>query len=59
LRGKSDSQYAFSKPTGWAENSLPTNVTLLKACEVDEVLSGDDEKYKAVVIADAGHNSKK
>ncbi|XP_044512649.1 SWI/SNF-related matrix-associated actin-dependent regulator of chromatin subfamily B member 1 [Gracilinanus agilis] len=31
--------------------TLATSVTLLKACEVEEILDGNDEKYKAVSIS--------
>ena len=31
-------------------HSLATNITLLRAAEVDEILDGHDEKYKAVSI---------
>jgi SWI/SNF-related matrix-associated actin-dependent regulator of chromatin subfamily B protein 1 len=50
---------SVNSKTGWAENSLPTNVTLLRASEVDDVLSGDDKKYKAIAVLEAGgHNTK-
>lgn len=39
----------FCRP-GCSESSLPTNLTLLRANEVDEVLNGDDEKYRALTI---------
>ena len=35
---------------GCSESSLPTNLTLLRASEVDEVLNGDDEKYRALTL---------
>ena len=35
---------------GCSESSLPTNLTLLRANEVDEVLNGDDEKYRALTL---------
>jgi SWI/SNF-related matrix-associated actin-dependent regulator of chromatin subfamily B member 1 len=31
---------------GYAESSLPTNVTLVKVNEIEDILSGNDEKYK-------------
>lgn len=31
--------------------TLATSVTLLKASEVEEILDGNDEKYKAVSIS--------
>ena len=40
---------------GCAESSLPTNLTLLRASEVDEILNGDDEKYRALTLnSDSG-----
>lgn len=30
---------------------MGTNITLLKATEVDEVFAGNDDKYKAVSIS--------
>ncbi len=35
---------------GCSESSLPTNLTLLRANEVDEILNGDDEKYRALTL---------
>ncbi|CAF0852465.1 unnamed protein product [Didymodactylos carnosus] len=35
---------------GCSESSLPTNLTLLRANEVDEILKGDDEKYRALTM---------
>lgn len=35
---------------GCSESSLPTNLTLLRATEVDEILNGDDEKYRALTL---------
>ena len=35
---------------GCSESSLPTNLTLLRAHEVDEILNGDDEKYRALTM---------
>ena len=36
---------------GLGAHSLATNITLLKATEVDEIFAGNDEKYKAVSIS--------
>ncbi len=36
---------------GLGPHSLATNITLLKASEVDEIFEGRDEKYKAVSIS--------
>ncbi|GAB6028712.1 SWI SNF, matrix associated, actin dependent regulator of chromatin, sub b, member 1 [Chamberlinius hualienensis] len=35
---------------GLGPHSLATNITLLKVVEVDEILDGNDEKYKAVSL---------
>jgi SWI/SNF-related matrix-associated actin-dependent regulator of chromatin subfamily B protein 1 len=35
---------------GCSESSLPTNLTLLRASEVDEILSGNDKKYRALTM---------
>lgn len=36
--------------SGFGMHSLATNITLLKASEVDEIFEGNDEKYKAISI---------
>jgi SWI/SNF-related matrix-associated actin-dependent regulator of chromatin subfamily B protein 1 len=36
---------------GYGHHSLATNITLLKAIEVDEIISGVDEKYKAASLS--------
>jgi hypothetical protein len=36
--------------SGCSESSLPTNLTLLRASEVDEMLTGKDEKYRALTM---------
>lgn len=36
---------------GFGMHSLATNITLLKAEEVNEILDGNDDKYKAVSIS--------
>ncbi|XP_046555031.1 SWI/SNF-related matrix-associated actin-dependent regulator of chromatin subfamily B member 1-like isoform X2 [Haliotis rubra] len=36
---------------GFGQHSLATNITLLKAAEVDEIFEGNDDKYKAVSIS--------
>lgn len=38
---------------GFGSHSLATNITLLKAAEVDEVSHGHDDKYKAVTLNEA------
>ncbi len=39
-----------SSQTGFGQHGLATNVTLLRAAEVEDMLEGNDEKYKAVAI---------
>ena len=36
---------------GYSEQNLATNITLLKATEVDEIFNGNDEKYKALTVS--------
>ena len=36
--------------SGLGPHSLATNITLLKATEVDEIFGGRDDKFKAVSI---------
>jgi SWI/SNF-related matrix-associated actin-dependent regulator of chromatin subfamily B protein 1 len=36
---------------GCSESTLPTNITLVKASEVDEILNGYEEKYKALTVS--------
>lgn len=36
---------------GLGPHSLATNITLLRAAEVDEIFEGKDEKYRAVSIS--------
>lgn len=38
-------------PSDHGYTQLATSVTLLKASEVEEILEGNDEKYKAVSIS--------
>ena len=40
----------FGFHLGCSESSLPTNLTLLRATEVDELLSGHDKKYRALTM---------
>lgn len=42
---------AVSLVTDHGYTTLATSVTLLKASEVEEILDGNDEKYKAVSIS--------
>lgn len=41
----------FGFALGCSESSLPTNLTLLRASEVDELLSGHDKKYRALTMS--------
>jgi SWI/SNF-related matrix-associated actin-dependent regulator of chromatin subfamily B protein 1 len=36
---------------GCSEQNLPTNITLVKASEVDDVLIGNEDKYKAITVS--------
>ena len=38
-------------PVGFAQHTLATNITLLRATEVEDVFRGNDDKYKAVVLS--------
>ncbi len=42
--------YHIMLPVGYGSHSLATNITLLKAQEVDEISAGQDDKYKAVSV---------
>lgn len=46
-----DDHSGVSLPTDHGYTTLATSVTLLKASEVEEILDGNDEKYKAVSIS--------
>ncbi|KAK3587073.1 hypothetical protein CHS0354_014943 [Potamilus streckersoni] len=39
---------------GFGQHSLATNISLLRASEVDEILEGNDDKYKAVSLGGGG-----
>ena len=41
----------FVFPVGFGPTSLATNITLLRAAEVEEVFDGQDDKYKAVSLS--------
>ena len=36
---------------GFGQHSLASNITLLKASEVDEIFDGKDDKYKALTVS--------
>lgn len=40
----------FFQRSGLGPHTLATNITLLKASEVDEIFEGNDEKFKAVAL---------
>lgn len=42
---------------GCSQSTLATNVMLMKASEIDEILSGNDEKYKALALGAAAESS--
>ena len=35
---------------GFGQHSLASNITLLRTSEVDEILEGNDDKYKALTV---------
>ncbi|XP_003378286.1 chromatin regulator subfamily B member 1 [Trichinella spiralis] len=39
---------------GFNQNTLSTNIMLMRASEVDEVLNGNDEKYRALSLSSYG-----
>jgi len=36
---------------GFGQHSLASNITLLRAVEVDEIFEGNDDKYKALTVS--------
>jgi len=36
---------------GFGQHSLASNITLLRATEVDEIFEGNDDKYKALTVS--------
>jgi SWI/SNF-related matrix-associated actin-dependent regulator of chromatin subfamily B protein 1 len=36
---------------GCSEQSLPINIMIVKASEVDDILAGNDDKYKALTVS--------
>jgi hypothetical protein len=36
---------------GFGQHTLASNITLLRATEVDEILEGNDDKYKALTVS--------
>jgi len=38
-------------PVGFGQHSLASNITLLRAVEVDEIFEGNDDKYKALTVS--------
>jgi SWI/SNF-related matrix-associated actin-dependent regulator of chromatin subfamily B protein 1 len=43
---------------GCSEQNLPINLTLLKAAEVEDILAGNEDKYKAVIVSNEPSFSK-
>jgi SWI/SNF-related matrix-associated actin-dependent regulator of chromatin subfamily B member 1 len=44
---------------GCSDHNLPTNITVVKASEVDNIIAGFDEKYKALCITSESNFSNK
>uniref|UniRef100_A0A5S6QGZ5 SWI/SNF-related matrix-associated actin-dependent regulator of chromatin subfamily B member 1 n=1 Tax=Trichuris muris TaxID=70415 RepID=A0A5S6QGZ5_TRIMR len=47
-RAATQDEKRIMQEMGFHQNTLSTNIMLMRASEVDEVLSGNDEKYKSV-----------
>lgn len=43
---------------GCSEQNMPINITLVKASEVEDILAGNEEKYKAVIVSNEPSFSK-
>lgn len=43
---------------GCSEQNLPSNLTLVKASEIEDILAGNEEKYKAVIVSNEPSFSK-
>lgn len=41
----------FVRAVGFGQHSLASNITLLRAVEVDEIFEGNDDKYKALTVS--------
>lgn len=41
----------FVCAVGFGQHSLASNITLLRASEVDEIFEGNDDKYKALTVS--------
>jgi len=41
----------FVHAVGFGQHSLASNITLLRAVEVDEIFEGNDDKYKALTVS--------
>jgi len=41
----------FACAVGFGQHSLASNITLLRAVEVDEIFEGNDDKYKALTVS--------
>jgi hypothetical protein len=44
---------------GCAEQNLASNIIVLKAAEVEEIMAGSEEKYKALTIAEPNFKERK
>jgi hypothetical protein len=43
--------FVFNGSVGFGQHSLASNITLLRANEVDEIFEGNDDKYKALTVS--------
>jgi len=46
-----DERKSLALKLGFGQHSLASNITLLKASEVDEIFEGNDDKYKALTVS--------
>ena len=45
------SSFSLCSAVGFGQHTLASNITLLRALEVDEIFEGNDDKYKALSIS--------
>ncbi|KFD53400.1 hypothetical protein M514_05664 [Trichuris suis] len=55
-RAATQDEKKIMQEMGFHQNTLSTNIMLMRASEVDEVLSGNDEKYKSVQSTASGES---
>ncbi|CDW56416.1 SWI:SNF matrix associated [Trichuris trichiura] len=55
-RAATQDEKKIMQEMGFHQNTLSTNIMLMRASEVDEVLSGNDEKYKSVQNVASGES---